>query len=159
MCLFEQRCEDLRVECIDGHLSYSGLQSCHRMPCTNIGTTGLVAYSRPVGRKRKTAVDGNILAFASSLRIGTEAPLTMNFVLAHCPDIVGMTSAPPRRRAMRYPSHAPSPSHSLFALCWHSDRYVICGQTKSKSKTKTASEVLTIGKTVQLGIKPDCLEW
>ena len=108
--------EHLRVEGIGGHLSNSGLQPCPRMARTKIRTAGLVACSRPGGRKRKTAQDGNILASASSLRIGTEAPLTMNFVLAHCPDIVGMTPAPPRRQTMRSPSHAPSPSHSLFAL-------------------------------------------
>ena len=65
-----------------------------RMTRTNIRTPGLVAYSKAGGRKRKTAQDGNILASASSLRIGTEAPLTMSSVLAHCPDIVGMAPAP-----------------------------------------------------------------
>ena len=112
----KQRCEHLRVEGIGGHLSNSGLRPCPRMTRTSITTAGLVAYSKAGWHKWLTVHYGAYLASASSLRISGEAPLTMNFVLAHCPDIVGMTPAPPRRQTMRSPSHAPSPSHSLFAL-------------------------------------------
>ena len=115
MCLFEQRCEHLRVEDIGSHLPNSGLRPCPRIDRTSIRTARLVAYSKEGWRECLTAYHGKILASASSLRIGTEAPLTMDFVLAHCPDIVGMAPSPPRRQTMCSPSHVPSPSHSLFA--------------------------------------------
>ena len=85
----------------------------------NSGVSGLLESGRA---KRKTAQDGAYLASAPSLRIGGEALSTMNFVLAHCPRIVGMAPARPHRQTMRSSSHAPSPSHSLFSTPLHSER-------------------------------------